>query len=371
MPGASLRRTWLLVVPLLLCSCDDDFGVSDGAVPDLPAALPDLLSSGEGSSGTGLDFVVQGCPALSAQSCKVVVPASLTFSGLLPEGAASPSWNMGDGSALQTGPIASHTYAEPGAFDVTLVVSTPSGMASERKASFVVAQAVEAGGGCATDTQCVSKQCRCQTGCSLPLVDGLCLETCASSSCTVGRAGVAHVCVDLTLAVMSGPLATRLCLPACSAQVPCTRTGFRCRFAPTGTAFAQSCVPASLGDIADPCRKAGGTVENSQCLGGLCLDMGASGYCSADCSTVTCPEGTRCARLTKSGKSVCLRRCSGTVCTQDPWLACEAPDKTGDGGFEILGSADPVGTRYCAPRRCTASTACGLSGQCIGGFCQG
>ncbi len=363
----------LLVAALLSQGCDDDpeppvdAGSSERVLPS------DQGGGNDGDPSTSVDFVVQGCASLSATLCQGTAPLKLTFSAVLLKKPSTVTWDFGDSSKSQPGLVVTHTYTRPGTYDVTLTIGDSAGTVSELKTKFVQVIGAAPGDACQSDDACTGGKCICKGTCPFPLADGLCLVTCSKQApCSTKQA-----CVDLTTAAAKQEAwRTRLCLPRCTADKDCKRAGFTCRLARGVYGWHRACLPPFPGFVGAACKGAAGAgaPDHSRCLGGLCLDLGAAGYCTAACVTGSCPPGTRCARFTKDSKqTICLLRCDGSNCTGDPLLACQAPSQTGKYGFEVTGtSPDPKGTTYCAPRRCKQDNQCGLAGKCdaaIGGFC--
>jgi hypothetical protein len=125
--------------------------------------------------------------------------------------------------------------------------------------------------------------------------------------------------------------------------------------------------------ISEPCFNEQKEPDASLCLGGLCLDIGSSGYCTATCSSESCPPGTRCVAFAGGVLDpVCLLSCDDGGCDHDPALACESPGGEGDYSFSVLGSPDSPDGEYCSVKRCDTDAQCGLTGRCateIGGYC--
>ena len=361
---------------LLMQACDDE--------PDLPADAmsgehlqpADQGSGHDGGASQAVDFVVQGCGTLSLTRCQGTAPLELTFSAVLLKQPSSVTWDFGDNTTSQPGLVVTHIYSRPGTYDVTLTIGHSGGTVSEQKSSFVQVAGASPGARCASDKTCSSGKCICNGVCSFPLDDGLCLASCGKQA---PCASTKQACVDLSAGAgaKKDPWRTRLCLPRCTKDKDCKRTGFGCRLAPGVFGWHRVCLPPFPGFVGSQCKTASGAgvVDHSRCLGGLCMDLGAAGYCTAPCGAGACPPGTRCARFTKDSKqTICLLRCDGTNCASDPLLACEVPSQSGQYGFEVTGTQpDPKGTRYCAPRRCTKDNECGLAGAChaaSGGFCE-
>ena len=109
--------------------------------------------------------------------------------------------------------------------------------------------------------------------------------------------------------------------------------------------WVTACLPPLPRGMGAPCRTAAGTPDHSLCLGGLCMAMGASGYCSGSCQVGTCPPQSRCVLYGASGvKPVWDRPLSGRDLRRRSLLACQLPGLPGDQGFTVLGAPDPPGT---------------------------
>ena len=360
---------------LLLYGCDDEPDSPLDATSGEQLQPADQGSGYDGGPSSAVDFVVQGCATKTATLCQGTAPLTLTFSAVLLKQPTSVTWDFGDNSKSQPGLVVTHVYSKPGTYDVTLTIGDNAGTLSEQKFKFVQVAGAAPGDRCAVDDTCTSGKCVCNGICSFPLADGLCLESCGKQSpCSSSK----QACVDLSAGAgaKKEPWRTRLCLPRCTKDKDCERTGFSCRLAPGVFGWHKVCLPPFPGFVGAPCKTSSGVgvVDHSRCLGGVCQDLGAAGYCTAQCVTVACPPGTRCARFTKDSKqTICLLKCDGANCAGDPLLACEIPSQSGQYGFEVTGPlTDPKGTRYCAPRRCKKDNECGLAGICdaaIGGFC--
>jgi PKD repeat protein len=358
---------YLLLGLLFVVACENREGGSpdgsqEGVVPG-DGALP-----GEGGPGYTVDFVVQGCAERTPTSCSGMVPLYLTFTALLPRKPPSVTWDLGDGSNAEEGLVIRHVYDEPGLYDVSLTVGEGGGTTTELKGGFVKVTPAGAGSPCDDDNDCESGKCACKEAqCAFPVHSGLCLEAC---ELTCSKKDT--TCVDLTVKGTPDPAPpwrTHLCLASCSTSAECTRPGFACALAPGVQGWRKVCLPTSLRPVGSPCRTSSGAPDDALCVGSLCLDVGASGYCSWPCKAGTCPEGTRCVRYEADPSAVCLVRCGPGTCQNDPMLACELPGGDGEWSFKVLGSQEPNGTRFCSRKRCAAHTDCGLSGLCEDGFC--
>jgi hypothetical protein len=323
------------------------------------------IESWVGDAGTGGNLVCVG-PA----------PLTLTLVPLTSPDVTSYLWSFGDGSPTSAAPTPTHTFVLPGGYDVRLIVGSPAGtLAVHHDPPFVQVRPNALGGACDVTAQCAPELiCTCPTddaaatSCPAAFGHALCTKECiASDDC-----GQGSVCIDLGV---SAPWRTPLCLRACAGAGSC-RAGFECRQLPTTTVsepgWATACFPSFLGDLASPCLGPSGEPRPEGCVGGVCLELGALGYCSADCRDRPCPSGTACARLLDgTERMACLATCAEVACEDDPLLACEEPGPGGL-GFEVLDPEAPAGP-YCAPRRCRTAADCrGLACVTVGGegFCQ-
>jgi hypothetical protein len=342
------------------------------------------------------DFVAQGCERLEEWSldggaarddgggrggtvCIGHAPLTLTFVPVASQNVESYVWTFGEPNETplrEDSPT--HTFVLPGSFDVTLTVGGPAGTLTVKHVPpFVQVLANPAGWPCDRAEQCESDhQCACpraaETDTSCPAAfggRGLCTRVCDQDTpCGVGAA-----CADVGLSAAWRP---QLCVATCDAATTCP-AGLSCRDLPAadGTgAWVSACFPGFLGAVGVPCLDADGQPEPWTCLGGVCLELGSFGYCSAACEIGGCPAGSECARVGGAGgHSVCLASCETTSCSDDPLLGCEAPDAAGTLGFELVASTPPAGATYCAPRRCATPADCaGLRCADLGGasFCQ-
>jgi PKD repeat protein len=333
-----------------------------------------------------VDFVIQGCAERTATSCAGLAPLRLTFVPIDVTPDVIASWDLGDGSEPREGLAVTHTFDRPGVYSVTLTLSRGLGTESERKDDFVLVRAAPPGGPCRETESCARGSCTCIEGeCQPALAEGLCLLRCdAASPCPEE---LSSACVDLSGTEADGEDSgglpdwrTRLCLPSCEHDEDCARPGFSCRTAPTPAGeWVSVCMPPHPRPLGQPCRNALGDLSADLCVGSLCLNLGAAGYCSSLCNPGSCPDTADCVRfsgdLGLGEVGVCLQRCTGdrASCQYDALLACEAADSNGDLGFTLAGSAPPAVSGYCAPRRCSAlDPGCPVGAQCdvtIGGFC--
>lgn len=362
------------IVLLMVAACETTgSGPGDGATDHSVQPALDGTEPGEAGAAPVVDFVVVGCERRTATQCVGRVPLSLTFTAVLEKLPRSATWNLGDGSEA-TGLVASHTYTSPGTYNVTLTTGDAGGTTSARKRDLVVVERVGPGAPCTSTAQCAHGTCACTAAhsCTPPLDRGVCLVKC-EDKCP--QTPYPSLCVDLKSPSAGGgaePWRTTLCLPRCTTDADCARPGFSCRHGPGTSGWQRACLPANLRDVGQPCRGPAGSPLPELCLGATCLGIGASGYCSAACQAGTCPSGSRCAEISGLVGAVCLAQCSSGSCSTDPLLACELPGGSGSYGFTILGAPPPGGTTFCAAKRCTGDSQCGLLGTCdsgSGGFC--
>ncbi|HET6610589.1 MAG TPA: PKD domain-containing protein [Kofleriaceae bacterium] len=347
-----MKRHWLLALACLLvagCGQDRAITVVDAPAIDAPVAMADAGIGTDAPPSWGwVDFTVTGCEHPDGgQSCVGPAPLSVSLTAISPAAIDIYRWQFGDDSAEDLAPSPVHTYARPGTYDVTLTVGGPGGTATRHRTAAVTVIAAPLGAACQAGDQCESGDCMCGDGqpCPAGLDGGVCTVACTSDSdCATG------VCADLAPSDPAPePAASwqrRACLPACTSDDDCER-GFRCQalVAGDGDGWISGCfAPGILVPMGGSCRDANADPDPARCAGGLCLDAGARGLCSADCSTVPCPEGAACATFAALG-SVCVARCGDELsCDGDPGLACQAP---ADGGFSVDEAADPAG--YCTP----------------------
>ena len=282
-----------LIALSLACADEAPSGAPDGQTLDLTAISDLLPPQGEaGATPSGaVNFVVQGCAKVSAKACSGAPPLTLTFSAVLTlAGGATVSWDFGDKSASQPGTLVTHTFTDPGTYDVTLSVAEPGGTVSEEKKGFVVIPPAEPGAPCQRHGTCASQRCACPAtaagvpSCDFPLDSGLCLQACKGAPCPA-RAGGGLVCVKLGQGSGNQPWPewrTDLCLAGCQKGGACERMGFACKLSPAGSGWARACVPPGLEEVGVACRTPAGVLDDSACLGGAChVDGDQSRRCDA------------------------------------------------------------------------------------------
>ena len=357
-----------------------DFAVT-GCTPDAPDAgapggdIPDAGSSDAGVPDAG-DSAGDGAPdgGVAPQPCSGHAPLRLRFAAVAPADIDIYVWDFGDeGSASISTP--GHVYELPGTYGVTLTVRGPGGTASRTRSEAVEVLPATLGAPCDLDAQCsTGNECVCDgaSQCPASLAGGLCSVACSPDSpCGEG------VCADLDAAGTPAPADWQrsLCLPTCGPDGDgACPGGLTCQDLPAadpaddedGDGWVQGCfAPDVLRPTGASCVDAGGVPDHAVCAGGLCLELGARGMCTAACTAGRCPPSAACGDL--GDISVCLARCqdAGTDCQSDPWLACELPGAPG--GFTVDEPASAAG--YCAVRACAAPADCGADGACVDGYC--
>src|SRR5262249_15111737 len=146
-----------------------------------------------------------------------------------------------------------------------------------------------------------------------------------------------ETCADLGVAAPPDgpePWQQPLCLKSCQSDDDCG-AGLHCRDLPAAgtTTWTRGCFPGTPYAPGASCRNAGGQLRNDACVTGQCVDLGANGICSVDCTHGECPPGMACADMV-DGRHVCLQRCG--TCDRDPLLACTGPNM-GPLGFSVMG----------------------------------
>jgi PKD repeat protein len=345
-------------------------GCRNGSTPTPDAAVivrpPDAaLPSDAIPTPLAVDFTASACPLFEeGPRCTGHAPLTLEFVPLATASVTKFLWTFGDGTAKSSARVPVHTYAFPGTYDVLLVGSGVAGSAQQFRPGFVVVTANQVGEPCDVDQQCDTRlRCICgsEAKCTAAFARGLCAMSCGAAECRTGE-----TCADLSLAAASAPRQPwqeALCLRACQTDAECG-PGLLCRDLPATTppgTWTRGCFPGAPEAPGRSCRSASGQLRNDACITGQCVDLGANGLCSLDCSKSPCPPGTTCAELT-DGRRVCLQRCSPEVtCDRDPLLACTAPNQ-GPLGFTVMGG--PPGATYCAPKICSNHEDCGPAGTC-------
>ncbi|HZS39939.1 MAG TPA: hypothetical protein VFF06_24065 [Polyangia bacterium] len=390
--AANAITSWLLcalAAAAAIAGCADAPVAGDAAVP-LDGSV-ELGPEPDGGPPLGAGFTVSGCAMLTYPSgkprCAGSAPLTVTFVPL-GSGVSTFLWAfMGGTPATSTAVAPQVTFARPGTFAVTLAAGGTGGTTAAT--GIVVVTAGGLGAPCADSSEC---DAAAHLGCVCPAGDcpgGLAVGLCTDVGCAGGCG--ANVCADLTRGGAALPDADAgageewriaLCLPACATSAEC-RTGLTCREVPalaTGTppggafTWRPACFADFPGDVGDSCFDASGAPSGAGCLSGRCDAFGARGLCTADCGNGgTCPSAASCATFNGTpGSSECLRRCDATHPCADPLLACELAGLSGALGFTVA-PADPAGTTYCAPKRCTQPSDCAPAGTCtaMGGasFC--
>ncbi len=310
-----------------------------------------------------VDIAVAGCAVYdpAGPTCRGEAPLVLRFTALAPAPLDTYVWSFGDGSQDDTTAAPEHVYALPGAYSVSLTGGGPGGTASVTREMLVSAEGASVGAHCVSDSTCASGlECVCSVdeGCGPSLAGGLCSAACGGGA---GECPAPGVCVDLDPAGSGGWSWQRdLCLRSCDTDVDCAG-GLACRelLGHSGE-WVRACFALDLpADEGSPCFDAAGDPDDTLCASGQCVSVGARGMCAGSCGS--CPSYAACATFTALGPR-CLVSCATRACDGDPWLACEAPDASGDLGFSLDPPVDPEG--YCAPRRCATAGDCGSDGAC-------
>ena len=375
--GRMCRRVLLPVI--LLASCHGRPLPEVDAGPD--SAPPDLAPPADvGPPPPEVDFTVKDClqfdPAVP--SCTGTAPFAVQFVPITTTTFSQYRWQFSDGTSDDPSVTPSHTFAEPGLYDVTLwAFGSMGSKATKTHTGFIIVLANEMGAPCQADQQCATNlHCFCSAAspCTTGPLGGMCTSSCQKSDCPVG-----NVCANLaTAATNSGhadPWETQLCLPGCKSDADCTG-GLHCRMLPgwpSGASWVHGCFADVPADLGGPCLDATGVRRNDLCVTGLCSDLGALGLCSHDCTSDLCPVGSDCT-VFGDGRELCLVRCSSSfLCDQDPLLACVAPGASLL-GFQLIVQPSLGGEGlYCAPKPCTGNTDCDPAGLCRqdsgGGHC--
>lgn len=372
-PRFEARLGVLLGISLLLAAmaCDERSGVRDGGARD--GAGDDGLGAGDVmGGGLSVDFTTANCPtAFDADAgvprgcCRGPAPLSLSFVPLVAGPVDRYLWQFGDETASALA-APSHLYPIPNRYDVTLVVGGPAGTLSRSKRGCVEVTTNEMGRPCDFDGQCTpGTTCVCGAAaeCPSPFDRGICSASCQDNPCPAPS-----VCGDLSLGgspTAMAPWRRPLCLAPCEVDGDCA-SGLRCRSLPSrfpAGRWVRACFAPFPLPIGTPCRNARGQLEGASCSSGLCVDRGALGQCSADCSQGTCPAGTACAMFA-NGDRLCVPTCSSRFrCQEDPLLSCQQSGGSGPLAFTVADPAE-VSAAYCTPRPCLADGDC-PSGTCL------
>ncbi len=348
------------------CKSDPPGGAGDAGGP-LPSPSDAATTDGPLQPQT-LDFTVIGCPQFdgSKPACRGPAPLTVSFAPINGAGATRFLWDFGDGLTSSEA-FPTHTYAVPDKYSVTLLAAP--NLSSPVKKDFIEVVTNPAGGACDVGVQCTDDlACLCGQGAECPAAfsRGICTSSCANAPCATGS-----ICASLGygLPASAAPPVWRAphCLRACSNDSNCGQ-GQRCRLVPVAGAtlrWERACFYAFPGETGSNCRGPGGVPQDDLCLGGRCVDFGAQGICSVDCSVAPCPERTTCATF-NDGRRLCLPRCEGaSSCRSDPLLACAGAGDGGPFGFTVPAS-EPATATFCAPKRCSSDVDCEHAGICSG-----
>jgi PKD repeat protein len=344
------------------------------------AAMPDA-----GPKPLSLDFSATGCTTTDpiAQRCAGVAPLTLTFTPIASEGLTRFLWTFGDKTPSSSERSPRHTYTVPGKYDVTLTAGGSSELGSIQKSrvEYVHVELAPIGAACDVDSQCATMSCWCGSAapCTPVLTRGLCGQRCDDEAGGPTACPELTVCADLS-AAGAVPLTVPpsadgwrrpLCLAACGTDDDCP-DGFRCRDLLAGQpvtvrGWVRACFANYPLPIGARCGDPTGKPVDADCASRTCADLGAFRRCSADCGAIGCPPGTTCAHF-GDGRNLCLAACGGgTICNDDPLLACEAPGSKGPLGFAVANDPVAQAATYCAPKRCTTGADCGPAGSCPSG----
>jgi uncharacterized repeat protein (TIGR01451 family) len=85
------------------------------------------------------DYIAPGAPTatFSADVISGNVPLDVTFTAVTSGTVEGWLWNFGDDGTASSGPVVSHTYAQPGTFDVSLIVSNTHGATMFSKPDYI------------------------------------------------------------------------------------------------------------------------------------------------------------------------------------------------------------------------------------------
>jgi PKD repeat protein len=320
-----------------------------------------------------VDFTVADCPTFGAgPRCRGGAPLTVQFVPVTTGAVTKYLWNFGDGTDLSSARTPVHTYPFPGSYDVVLVGGGAGGSAMRTRTGYVVVVENGAGDPCDVDQQCergLSCVCGSTAKCTGAFARGLCAATCGGSECRASER-----CADLSQGSPDAgePWQQPLCLRPCQGDTDCGPP-LRCRDLPgraPGAAWLRGCFPDFPTAPGGRCRGASGQLQDGLCVTGHCMDLGAAGICSLDCTSASCPPRMACAALA-DGRHACLALCGpGLPCDDDPLLAC-LPPNAGPLGYTLPPGTPP--SMYCAPRRCASADDCAPAGTCRmgvgGGHC--
>jgi len=362
MRAAAHALAALLAGASLQASCGGGHPAIDAATgPD--AYVPDdAQPTQDGAPLTWVDFSASGCALATTPggdagvdtiTCTGPAPLTVAFAPLASGTVDTWAWTFGDGGTSNEATPA-HTFAQPGAYDVSLSAAGPGGTATQSRAGYIVVVPADLGGACDDGGQCATGSCACGDA-SCDAAASMCAAACDQSACAEGWC-----------AALGGPWGADLCVATCTGAGDCP-AGRTCQaVAAKGGGWAMGCVPPGvLADLGASCAGAGG-FDSAACASGDCLGIGARGACALDCAGQgACPDGTRCATF-GNGTAACLPTCTQPAdCGTDPWLGCEDPGAGGAWGFTLDAGA---AAQVCAPRSCSGAGDC-AGGACVDGHC--
>jgi hypothetical protein len=177
---------------------------------------------------------------------------------------------------------------------------------------------IEIGGACSSDNNCAAGFCIRDTDSSgnpTYWSGGYCSADCANSSCPQGNCLVMANNYSYCAATCSADSNCRsgyVCAQAVSACLPDCRKGWSCGSTLTCNSSNGSCqLPVGSVEVGGACS------SDNDCAAGFCIrDTDSSGnqtywsggYCSADCGSSSCPQGS-CLTMADNNK-YCVSTCS-------------------------------------------------------------
>jgi PKD repeat protein len=379
MPWHLWPMRWCVLPLLLFAGCGGQPSPAVDARPYVPP--PDSAPTPDAPPPPlAVDFTAVGCLRVVSTdpTCTGAAPFTVQFVPITSQAVIKYSWNFGDGSSDDTSPAPSHTFQNPGSFNVMLAGFSGTGeLVTHTRPGFVIVSPTLMGGTCQADEQCdADLACLCSKAnpCTAGPLAGMCTTTCGKQDCPGGM-----VCANLATTPgapgRTEPWQTQICLPQCLLDTDCG-DGLKCRSLPswpTTQTQVHGCFTDAPVELGDSCLDAAGAPRNDLCLSGLCADLGALGLCSRNCSDLPCSAGSDCA-VFGDDRELCLVPCSSSSpCNTDPLLTCVAPG-LGPLGYQLK---DPPsssgGNAYCAPKPCASNADCSPAGTCSlesgGGHC--
>jgi PKD repeat protein len=383
-------RSFASFAAALACvGCSGGVGTPDGAAPDVGVPLDLATAETPAPVFAGISFT--GCATLDLTQerprCTGPAPLAVQLVPLGPPGVDGWWWTMPGGEPDSSkGASPEVRFRAPGKYTVNLVVGGNSGMASA--IADVEVTTAPVGARCDQDPQCATNLCLCREptddggvpdggawGCPGALAAGLCTRPCADGAC-----GPGEVCADFSRSAArdaeQGTIPWRhpICLPACAGAADC-RTGFACvevpALAPGGSAggdfaWRKACFAEVLAPVGGACNGADGRLAPTGCITGECVPLGARGLCTLGCAKLACPPEAACATFAADpAHPICIGRCDMAHPCQDPLFSCQPPTSGVEGGFKV-GPNEPMGSTFCAPKKCVDPKDCAPAGACVG-----